>query len=141
MCYFHRKLINHTYIRICRLHIETDCGRHRSWNCSRCGPNLLTADAYKVHMETQHASVMEAEDAFIITKIEDTSNETETINPIKNVAEADVSSFSSLDDPLLFKLKEENCFDEDIGNSMSIESEEDSDDVSEFTAEENSNEK
>lgn len=138
MSYFHRKSIIQTYFQIYRLHHETNCGRHRSWNCSQCGPNLLTADAYKVHMETQHTSLMEADDAFIITKIEDTFNETETINPIGNVGEADVSNFSSVDDPLFLKLKEENCFDEDIGYSP-MESEED--EVSELTAEENSNEK
>lgn len=115
-----------------RLHMETKCGKHRSWHCLQC--NLLTEQAYKQHMDTQHN-----EDVVITTKVEDTSHDNETIRPMENVPKADVI-FASVDDPLLLELKEEVRTHEDSENTQNT-MDESMDEVNESSEEDSSSEK
>lgn len=117
-----------------RLHIETNCGRHRSWSCIQC--NLLTADGYNEHMETQHKLAVKEEDTIVVTKIEDTLNESETISSIENVIEA-----VSIYDPLHMELKEENHVYQDTGNGALNDGIDDGTTISNIPAEKNSSKK
>lgn len=61
---------SHNLLSIRRLHNETDCGRHRTWNCIQCSPDLLTEDALVAHLESQHKSTFEEEVALVAPKVE-----------------------------------------------------------------------
>lgn len=118
-----------------RLHNETNCGRHRSWHCIHCGPNLLTADAYNAHMKSEHKLVNQEEDHFIMPTVEVTLNKSTNITATEDIAkQVDLS-----EDPLLFVVKDEKCYDAVTENARII-SDEDMNDISEFLAEETSTE-
>lgn len=96
-----------------RLHEETNCGRHRSWPCTQCGPNLLTEDPCDEHMEVEHKIELEDEDVFTMPAIElnVTSNENAEATELEDIAKMDTQSEDSSGDPLLLIRKIEKCDD------------------------------
>lgn len=68
-------------------------------------------------MQTQHNFVIEEENATIITKVEDTLDESETTCSNENAPKADDCIYESVDDPLHLGLNEEDGNYEDAGNS------------------------
>lgn len=96
--------ISFTQIHFHRLHNETKCGRYRSWSCIQC--NLLTENAYKVHMKLQHK--FEEDESSLIPKVEVELNKAENINSTENIAKMDSDGVETSNyDPLLVLVKEE----------------------------------
>lgn len=96
--------------RVRRLHMETNCGRHRNWHCALCGPNLLTADAYEKHMETEHKPVPEDEVDFIMPTVVVTLKKNLNYTSVPDFSEKGTNLDDSSEDPLLLMLKDENHF-------------------------------
>lgn len=103
------------------LHKETNCGRHRNWHCNLCGPDLLTKDAYKKHMETEHKPAPDdVEDVFIMPTVEVTLNKNLNSTPIQDFPKKDSNLDDLSVDPLLLMVKDEKYIDadmDDISNS------------------------
>lgn len=118
-----------------RLHKETNCGRHRKWHCILCGPNLLTADAYKKHLETEHRPAPEdIEYDFIMPTVEVTLNRNHNYNPIADFSKTGTNLDALSEDPLLFMLKDEKCLDAGTGSAQTM-ADQDSGDISNFLSE------
>lgn len=95
-----------------RLHVETDCGRYRRWNCLQCSPDLLTESAYKEHMQIQHNFVFEDDDTLIVPKVENVLPEDENATLTGNFDEV------IIEDPLNSVVKYEEEHDEEALPSM-----------------------
>lgn len=106
--------VNFYVLLLRRLHIETNCGRHRTWNCIQCSPNLLTKDALAAHIELQHPSNCDEDDTFVVPKVEVTLIEDENM-----------SSSANFVDPLDVVLKDGNSIFVDAQHSRNISMDED----------------
>lgn len=116
--------------QIHRLHIETNCGRYRSWKCIQCSPAFLTEDAYAAHMESEHKFTFKTEDELVVPEVEVLLTEEANSVPIVNFA-----------DPLHLMLENDKPFILDAENSRIIVMDERKHDMGECLAEESVNEK
>lgn len=89
-------------------------------------------------MDSEHKSVNEEDDNFMMPTVEVTLNKNHSIIPIGNISKKDDLS----EDPLLFVLKDEKYYDENIENLQIMTEAEDEDmyDVNKSLAKETSTE-